>query len=71
MAAKKAKKWSLSAETIAVPNKTLVLLRCKCGIFCQRGLEEINVAGSEGYVGTVSEKRKERDGWLGRLCKYK
>lgn len=69
MAAKQAKKCSLLAGPFAVPDKTLVVLLSKRGIFCHRSLEEMNVAGPKGCVGTVSGKRKERDGWSERLCK--
>lgn len=69
MAAKQAKKWCLLAGPAAAPSKTLVVLLSKRGIFCHRGLEEMNVAGPKGCVGTVSGKRKERDGCSGSLCK--
>lgn len=72
MAAKQAKKWCLLAGPAAVPSKTLVLLLSKRGIFCHRGLEEMNVAGPKGCVGTVSGRgRREMGGQGGYVNKSK
>lgn len=64
MTARKARKGRLLAGPLRSQIKMLVLLVSKRGLFCHRGLEEMNVSGPKACVGTVGEKEGER--WVVR-----